>query len=88
VVRVIRNALLQGRPPAPPQRAESTTSGTEPTTAPPASKESVSLRSFHDEVVIHRRGWTLVLNPDGITTAWNPGRTKVLHRHGTPAPAG
>ena len=24
---------------------------------------------------------TLVLNPDGTTTAWNPDRTKVLHSH-------
>jgi hypothetical protein len=38
--------------------------------------------------VIHRWGWTLVLNPDGTTTAWNPDRTKVLHSHGPPARAG
>ena len=35
----------------------------------------------HHRVVIHRWGWTLVLNPDGTTTAWNPGKTKVLHSH-------
>jgi hypothetical protein len=39
---------------------------------------------FHHQVMIHRMGWTLVLNPDGTTTAWNPGRTKVLHSHGPP----
>jgi hypothetical protein len=26
-----------------------------------------------------RWGWTLVLNPDGTTMAWNKDRTKVLH---------
>ena len=36
--------------------------------------------------MIHRWGWTLVLNPDGTTTAWNPDRTKVLHSH-SPQPA-
>jgi hypothetical protein len=46
------------------------------------------LASFHHQVVIHRWGWTLVLNPDGTTTAWNPDRTKVLHSHGPPARAG
>ena len=51
-------------------------------------KECVLLCFFHHQVVIHRWGWTLVLNPDGTTTAWNPGRTKVLHSHGPPARAG
>jgi hypothetical protein len=46
------------------------------------------LCSFHHQVVIHRWGWTLMLNPDGTTTAWNPDRTKVLHSHGPPARAG
>ena len=26
-------------------------------------------------------GLDLILNPDGTTTAWNPGKTKVLHSH-------
>jgi hypothetical protein len=51
-------------------------------------KDCVLLCSFHHQVVIHRWGWTLVLNPDGTTTAWNPDRTKVLHSHGPPARAG
>ena len=34
---------------------------------------------FYHQVVIHR-GWTLVLNPDGTTTAWNPDKTKNLAR--------
>jgi hypothetical protein len=38
--------------------------------------------SFHHQVAIHRWGWTLVLNPDGTTTAWNKDKTKVLHSHG------
>jgi hypothetical protein len=44
--------------------------------------------SFHHQVVIHRQGWTLVLNPDGTTTAWNKDKTKVLHSHGPPARPG
>jgi hypothetical protein len=27
-------------------------------------------------VVIHRWGWTLVVNPDGTTTAWNKVKTQ------------
>ncbi len=48
------------------------------------------LLCFHHQIVIHRWGWTLVLNPDGTTTAWNPDKTKVLHSHShsPPAPAG
>jgi hypothetical protein len=48
----------------------------------------VLLCHFHHQVMIHRRGWTLVVNPDGTTTAWNKDRTKVLHSHGPPARAG
>jgi len=51
-------------------------------------KDCVLLCSYHHQVVIHRWGWTLVLNPDGTTTAWNPDRTKVLHSHSPPARAG
>ncbi len=50
--------------------------------------ECVLLCTFHHQVAIHRWGWTLVLNPDGTTTAWNKDRTKVLHSHGPPARAG
>ena len=53
-----------------------------------STKDCVLLCSFHHQVVIHRQGWTLVLNPDGTTTAWNKDRTKVLHSHGPPARAG
>jgi HNH endonuclease len=51
---------------------------------PTSTKDCVLLCTFHHQVVIHRWGWTLVLNPDGTTTAWNPDRTKVLHSHGPP----
>jgi hypothetical protein len=51
-------------------------------------KDCVLLCPFHHQVVIHRHGWTLVLNPDGTTTAWNKDKTKVLHSHGPPARAG
>ena len=44
--------------------------------------------TFHHQVVIHRWGWTVVLNPDGTTTAWNKDKTKVLHSHGPPARTG
>jgi hypothetical protein len=40
--------------------------------------------TFHHQVVIHRWGWTVVLNPDGTTTAWNKDKTKIIHSHGPP----
>ena len=55
---------------------------------PTSVKDCVLLCWFHHQVVIHRWGWTLVLNPDGTTTAWNKDKTKVLHSHGPPARAG
>jgi hypothetical protein len=48
----------------------------------------VLLCAYHHQVMIHRRGWTLIVNPDGTTTAWNKDKTKVLHSHGPPARAG
>ena len=53
-----------------------------------STRECVLLCFFHHQVVIHRWGWTLVLNPDGTTTAWNKDRTKVLHSHSPPADTG
>ena len=35
-----------------------------------------------------RWGWTLVLNADGTTTAWNKDGTTVLHSHGPPVRPG
>ena len=55
----------------------------------PTSLDScVLLCSFHHQVVIHRWGWTLTLNPDGTTTATNPDHTKTLYSHSPPARAG
>ena len=53
-----------------------------------STKGCVLLCFYHHQVMIHRQGWTLVLNPDGSTTAWNKDRTKVLHSHGPPARSG
>jgi hypothetical protein len=55
---------------------------------PTSVKGCVLLCWFHHQVVIHQWGWTLVLNPDGTTTAWNKDRTKVLHSHGPPVRPG
>jgi Domain of unknown function (DUF222) len=51
---------------------------------PTSLKGCVLLCSYHHQIVIHRGGWTLVLNKDGTTTAWNPDRTKILHSHSPP----
>ena len=51
-------------------------------------RECVLLCWFHHQIVIHRWGWTLMLNPDGTTTAWNPDRTKVLRSHSPQARPG
>jgi hypothetical protein len=48
----------------------------------------VLLCFYHHQVMIHQRGWTLIVNPDGTTAAWNKDKTKVLHSHGPPARAG
>ena len=53
-----------------------------------STKDCVLLCSFHHQVVIHRWGWTLVLNPDGSTTAWNRNKTKVLRSHSPPTRPG
>jgi hypothetical protein len=53
-----------------------------------STKDCVLLCAYHHQVMIHRLGWTLILNPDGTTTAWNKNRTKTLHSHSPPARAG
>jgi hypothetical protein len=53
-----------------------------------STRDCVLLCFFHHQIVIHQWGWTLVLNPDGTTTAWNKDKTKVLRSHGPPARAG
>ena len=44
--------------------------------------------TFHHQVIIHQQGWTVVLNPDGTTTAWNKDKTKIIHSHSPPARPG
>ena len=51
-------------------------------------KDCVLLCAYHHQIMIHQRGWTLVVNPDGTTTAWNKDKTRVLHSHGPPTRAG
>jgi hypothetical protein len=53
-----------------------------------SAKDCVLLCPFHHQIVIHRWGWTLVVNPDGTTSAWNKDKTTNLHSHGPPARAG
>jgi hypothetical protein len=53
-----------------------------------STKDCVLLCSFHHQIAIHRWGWTLVLNPDGTTTARSKDKTKVLHSHGPPVRPG
>ena len=55
---------------------------------PTSVKDCVLLCWFHHQVVIHRWGWTLVLNPDGTTTAWNKDKTKSPPQPRTPSPPG
>jgi hypothetical protein len=55
---------------------------------PTSVTDCVLLCWFHHQIVIHRWGWTLVLNPDGTTTAWNKDKTKELHSHGPPVRPG
>jgi hypothetical protein len=46
-------------------------------------RNCVLLCQFHHDVCIHRRGWRLVLHPDGTTTAYGPDG-QVLHSHSPP----
>ena len=55
---------------------------------PTSVKDCVLLCWFHHQIVIHRWGWTLVLNPDGTTTAWNKDKTKSPAQPRTPRPPG
>jgi hypothetical protein len=48
----------------------------------------VMLCRYHHQIAVHRQGWTLILNPDGTTTAWSKDKTKVLRSHSPPARAG
>ena len=48
-----------------------------------AVTDCVLLCQFHHDICIHRRGWRLVLHPDGTTTAYGP-EGQVLHSHSPP----
>jgi hypothetical protein len=39
---------------------------------------------FHHDVCIHRRGWQLILHPDGTTEARSPDGRHILHSHAPP----
>jgi len=54
---------------------------------PTSVKTCLLLCSFHHQVCIHRWGWTITLQPDGITEARSPWR-QVLRSHGPPARPG
>jgi Domain of unknown function (DUF222)/HNH endonuclease len=45
--------------------------------------DCVLLCQFHHDVCIHRRGWELILHPDGTTSAYGPNG-QVLHSHPPP----
>jgi hypothetical protein len=59
-------------------------------TTPKAHGGKTSLRDcvllcwYHHHIVVHQLGWTLVVNPDGTTTAWNRDHSTTLHSHGPP----
>jgi hypothetical protein len=55
---------------------------------PTSVKDCALFCTFHHQVVIHQWAWTVVLNPDGTTTAWNKDKTKVIHSHSPPARPG
>jgi Domain of unknown function (DUF222)/HNH endonuclease len=41
---------------------------------------------FHHDVCIHRRGWQLILHPDGSTEARSPDGRQILRSHAPPGP--
>jgi hypothetical protein len=46
----------------------------------------VILCQFHHDVCVHRRGWQLILHPDGTTEARSPDGRQVLRSHAPPSP--
>jgi hypothetical protein len=40
---------------------------------------------YHHDVCIHRRGWQLILHPDGTTEARSPDGKQILYSHAPPA---
>jgi hypothetical protein len=39
---------------------------------------------YHHDFCIHRRGWQLIVHPDGTTEARSPDGRQVLHSHAPP----
>ncbi len=54
---------------------------------PTALHNLVPLCTFHHLIAIHHWGWTLVLHPDGTTTATSPDCQRTYHSHSPPATA-
>ncbi len=46
----------------------------------------VLLCGFHHLILIHRWGWSIVLNADGTTTMRSPDGSRIYHSHSPPAP--
>ena len=69
---------LRGPPPAAPGKDG----------GPTSVKDCALFCFFHHQIVIHQWGWTVVLNPDGTTTAWNKDKTKIMHSHSPPVRPG
>ncbi len=44
----------------------------------------ILLCGFHHLILIHRWGWSIVLNPDGTTTMTSPDGSRVYHSHSPP----
>jgi len=44
--------------------------------------------TYHHQVMIHRLGWTVTLEPDGTTTARSPDGTRTLRSHSPPPRTG
>jgi hypothetical protein len=55
---------------------------------PTSVKDCALFCFYHHQIVIHQWAWTVVLNRDGTTTAWNKDKTKIIHSHGPPARPG
>jgi hypothetical protein len=49
-------------------------------------RNCVLLCQFHHDVCTHRRGWQLILHPDGTTEARSPDGRQVLRSHAPPDP--
>ncbi len=47
----------------------------------------ILLCSFHHLILVHRWGWSIVLNADGTTTMRSPDGSRIYHSHSPPAPA-